>query len=365
MSTKATAKRKAEDFAESYRTDIRLGRQPATGGAAPPTPLPKLRDAMAAFLAWAKVNHQARPSTAERYRYSSAPLLRLLKNVTIDKISAGDVERYKVARACESATVRGKSKRKTTGVPVRPATVNREVTALGAMFTFWAKDHRGLENPVRGVKLLREENQQERVLDFTEERQYLSKASDQLRDVAGLMLETGMRPGEIYHLQAPEVHLEAGFLKVAHGKTPSARRRIELTPEAIRILRARVATAESKGTQLLFHSEDDPQKPLSGVQSAHERALEQSGVAVFRLYDLRHTFATRAAESGMDQNTLASLLGHSKLTMISRYVHPTQPHKAESMVKLTRHKEEQIAKEKEQEAASAPTPKLHLVRKAG
>jgi hypothetical protein len=43
--------------------------------------------------------------------------------------------------------------------------------------------------------------------------------------------------------------------------------------------------------------------------------VKDSKVAPFRLYDLRHTWATRAAESGIDLVTLAALLGHSKIQM--------------------------------------------------
>src|SRR5262249_27050097 len=41
-------------------------------------------------------------------------------------------------------------------------------------------------------------------------------------------------------------------------------------------------------------------------------------------YDLRHTWATRAAEAGIDLVTLAAMLGHSKINMVLRYAHPTQ-----------------------------------------
>jgi len=39
----------------------------------------------------------------------------------------------------------------------------------------------------------------------------------------------------------------------------------------------------------------------------------------------------RAAEAGMDISTLAALLGHSKLVMVLRYVHPQEEHRAEAM----------------------------------
>jgi integrase len=48
----------------------------------------------------------------------------------------------------------------------------------------------------------------------------------------------------------------------------------------------------------------------------------------FRLYDLRHTFADRAVEDGIDLLVLASILGHSNLKMVMRYAHPSETFKA-------------------------------------
>jgi integrase len=52
------------------------------------------------------------------------------------------------------------------------------------------------------------------------------------------------------------------------------------------------------------------------------------------LYDLRHTWATRAAEAGIDLVTLAAMLGHSKINMVLRYAHPTQEHQTKAMEKM-------------------------------
>jgi site-specific recombinase XerC len=73
---------------------------------------------------------------------------------------------------------------------------------------------------------------------------------------------------------------------------------------------------------------------MASVQNGHAAALKASKVAPFRIYDLRHTWATRAAEAGMDLPTLAALLGHSKLNMVMRYAHPQERHQAEAMKRL-------------------------------
>jgi integrase len=73
---------------------------------------------------------------------------------------------------------------------------------------------------------------------------------------------------------------------------------------------------------------------MLNVNNAHDGALKRSKIAHLRLYDLRHTWATRAAMSGIDLVTLAAMLGHSRIQMVLRYAHPTQQHQAEAMRKL-------------------------------
>jgi integrase len=70
------------------------------------------------------------------------------------------------------------------------------------------------------------------------------------------------------------------------------------------------------------------------VNNAHHGAIKRSKVAYFRLYDLRHTWATRAAMSGIDLVTLAAMLGHSRIQMVLRYAHPTTEHQTNAMHRL-------------------------------
>ncbi len=88
-----------------------------------------------------------------------------------------------------------------------------------------------------------------------------------------------------------------------------------------------------KGTYVFPHRKD-ANRPMTSVKTGHAPALTNSQVAAFRIYDLRHTWATRAAEAGMDMPTLAALLGHSKLNMVMRYAHPHEKHQAEAVKRL-------------------------------
>ena len=66
-----------------------------------------------------------------------------------------------------------------------------------------------------------------------------------------------------------------------------------------------------------------------------EAVLKETGLS-FVLYDLRHTFATRAAEGGMQLATLAAILGHGNLRSVMKYVHISQEHMDREMMRLER-----------------------------
>jgi integrase len=331
-STGLRNKNKAIQFAEAYRTNLTL----EAVGIKQPKSAPTFKAAMADFLTWSKGHHKEKPATTRRYHTSAVALLKHFKDITLDQIDAEAVERYKAARSKQFATVRGKSvkKRKQTTDLVKPATVNRELACLRAVFNHAIKGNDALKNPISrtGARSLPEENQQTRVLTFDEESRYLAVATPFLRDVATLMLQTGMRPEEVYRIQPHNVNLTDGWVFNPYGKTKAAKRRIALTSAAKVILTRRMVDCGP----YLFPHDSDPKRPVPKVNNAHDRAIRGSRIAPARLYDLRHTWATRAVEAGIDLVTLAAMLGHSKIAMVMRYAHPSQAHQTSAMEKMER-----------------------------
>ena len=69
--------------------------------------------------------------------------------------------------------------------------------------------------------------------------------------------------------------------------------------------------------------------PRTTLKKSHERATRgnksREGCGInCRLYDMRHTFATRFALAGGSLPVLAKILGHADLSLLMRYVHPSQ-----------------------------------------
>jgi integrase len=140
-----------------------------------------------------------------------------------------------------------------------------------------------------------------------------------------------MRPEEVYRARVENVNVDQAYLFNPYGKTKSARRKVPLNSIALSIAKRRVEAAEGP---YLFPHKNDKDQPMLKANNAHNKALKDSGIAKCRLYDLRHTWATRVAQAGVDVVTLASLLGHSKLVMVMRYVHPGEAHRIDAVKKV-------------------------------
>jgi len=343
-STGVKNKRDAADIQAAYRTKLAKGEV----GIEEPKQAPKIptfAEAMKDFLAWSGVEYAAHPSTHRRYEISSKPLLRYFGGKSLDQITSDDVEKFKTSRAKQKKLPQGKkSKKKRKGTKtLRPATVNRELACLKHLFN--RNSEIIARNPVKGVKFLEEDNDQFRVLTPEEEKLYLMAATQPLQDIAIIILETGMRPEEVYRVRRENVFLNASYLFNPFGKTKAARRKVPLSEPALAVLSRRVEKAKGDylfpgripGEKTKKEREAAiPKTPIVKVNAAHTAAVTRSGVVPFRLYDLRHTWATRSAMAGVDLVTLAAMLGHSRIQMVLRYAHPTEQHQFAAMKKRRR-----------------------------
>ena len=148
-----------------------------------------------------------------------------------------------------------------------------------------------------------------------------------------LSLDTGVRSGELIRLRREDVDTERGTLRILLGSdfglTKSGRTRIVhagyLFPEARDVLR-RHARGDSP---YLFPGRDGGVRDGTALGRAMNRIAEtlglNSGVTDPRnrvvWHTLRHTFATRMLESGVDIYTLKELLGHSSVAVTEGYLH--------------------------------------------
>ncbi len=343
-STKTRVKRDAETIERAFRTQLAKGEV----GIETKPDAPTFKGGMTDFLAWVAVEHKSKINTVRSYNATSKALINFFGETPIDEIESGDVEKFKQWRSKQKCKPRSELKAKKAvktkikedeaktpklkpkPTVLRPATINRELALLKIFFNYFIKRDILVKNPVSRVKFFSEDNQQMRVVSLEEERLYLMAASQPLQDFATVMVDTGMRPEEVFRIERKNVFISQGYLFIPFGKTKTAKRKIPLTSRVSEILEKRMKNMKYKH---LFVTESTGE-PITTLKTAHAGAISRSEVQHFRLYDLRHTFATRFIEYGGDIVTLQNLLGHSNIQMVTRYAHPTERHQFDAVKKM-------------------------------
>jgi integrase len=238
------------------------------------------------------------------------------KEVPLTEVTPVKIESYKIQR-------QGK---------VADSTVNRELALLKRMFNLaitWDL-YSGL-NPVRKVKFFREFNNRLRILSPEEEKKLVQNAIPYLQDLICFALNTGLRTGEIFSLRWSHVDLQRGILAVFASKTQTIRE-IPINSETRKVLEA---WKLNKKNEIVFYN---PQtgKPFVDLKTGFALACERAGISDVTWHTLRHTFASRLVNSGVDIVTVKELLGHSSISVTMRYAHTNIESKRAAVEKLDR-----------------------------
>jgi integrase len=270
--------------------------------------LGKFEDSFAEFLSG--VSAHVKPRTLERYRVSGRRLAAHFGVRKALQICSRDIEDFKRLRLQECSN----------------AGTNRDLAALRT-FRNWCL-RMGYSIGDFQVRLLREGPGNMRIVSYDEERAYMQAADQLLRDVATIIIECGLRPGEVFSMEGGHVNLSGRYVSIPFGKTRFARRTIPLTNKAYGVF------ARLWRPGKLF----DGSVPHQVVMRRHKAVRKRLGFD-FRLYDFRHTFGSRMAMAGVDLMTLRELMGHSSITITQRYCHPTPEHKLAAVAKLVEYNE--------------------------
>ena len=265
------------------------------------------------------------------------------------------------------------------------STIRQTYMTMGTFFKS-AKDNGFIDrHPMDGVRYTKPVRAVDDIhfLTVDEQKRFLeaAKGSHNYAQYA-LILETGLRTGEMIGLTWDAVDWEKRTLTVnktlefrykqdewraGPPKTESSYRTIPLTDTAYDILReiydTREYRNESEGlsTVLTFMDRKTGQKRklvmrdlvfinwrtgMPAKNSSYDTHLyklcDDAGIKRFCMHALRHTYATRAIESGMQPKVLQKLLGHASITTtMNRYVHVTDDSMKEGVAQFAKAQEAQ------------------------
>jgi hypothetical protein len=123
---------------------------------------------------------------------------------------------------------------------------------------------------------------------------------------------------ELLSLKWQQIDFTHGRIRILNAKTNSSERSIPLNSTAHALL---CELARKKKSSLVFSSNRKVGKRFRDLKKGFKKAVQLAGLPKIRFHDLRHTFATRLVQSGVDIITVQHLLGHAKISMTARYAH--------------------------------------------
>jgi integrase len=187
----------------------------------------------------------------------------------------------------------------------------RTVSLLGAIFSYAQKRKIRTDNPCHGLEKPKDRKRTRR-LSEAEYRQLstaLASADDPFANVVMMLAITGWRSSEVKNLQWSELDLERKIATLGATKTGVSIR--PLSTAAIDLIRQRPQTS-----QFVFPHVRG--KPIYNITPHWNQLGMPPDVTP---HTLRHSFASLAGDMGLADSTIAGLLGHSRSSITSRYIH--------------------------------------------
>ncbi len=276
-------------------------------------PSPRLDEFVTEYLAYYAANR--RPRSLKRHEVSYRSMQGTFGPHRLADIGPLDIERYK---------------RQRQGAGVAPATINRELAFLKNLYTKAVEWGKATENPVKKVRLYREDKARTRFLTDDEEARLLATCGRQLTPLVVTALNTGFRRSELLSLTWNDVDFERGRITVRAGYSKNGEARsVPMNHTLTAVLKsARVSAASER----VFCTRRG--QPYRSFRTAFERAVRKAGITDFTFHDLRHTFARRLVMARVDLPTVKELLGHKDISMTMRYAHLSADHKRLAVQRL-------------------------------
>jgi len=201
-----------------------------------------------------------------------------------------------------------------------PYRANRTVAILSRMFNLAVKWRMRPDNPAKGIER-RPEQKRERYLspaEIVRLAEALAARPGPSANAVRLLLLTGARRNEVLSAAWPQFDLQGGIWTKPASTTKQAKlHRVPLSAPALQLL-VEMRAAAGASPFLFPGKADGPQGDLKKFWATICRDAKLDGV---RVHDLRHTFASVLASSGIGLHVIGSLLGHSQPQTTARYAH--------------------------------------------
>ena len=221
-------------------------------------------------------------------------------------------------------------------------------------------------NPCKGVAFPEDDEKEMRVLTQEEQQRFIAALDGEYYKVMLLTyLYTGMRAGECIPLQWRDIDLSKRTIRVSkkailnhdfakHSakqeiqhfcKTKSSKRTVTITEGLTAILaehkenmreRAEALGLEWSEDSLVFWNTRNKIVQYSNLKESLNKIYRKAGIEGATMHTLRHTYATRCFEAGVEIKAISEQLGHKDVkTTYNIYIHLLDDTRAKEIDKLS------------------------------
>lgn len=164
-----------------------------------------------------------------------------------------------------------------------------------------------------------------------------------------ICLYTGLRIGELLALTWDDIDFANGLMKVDKEAykikqngvwhtiidKPKTKSSIRVIPLPKTLLSKLKDIKKKSKNEHIISTRENKVVDTRSYQKTFERILRKLNIPYKNFHSLRHTFATRAVELGIDVKSLAEIMGHKNPTVtLQRYTHSLLSYKTDMMNKL-------------------------------
>lgn len=290
------------------------------------------------YLPYCETQH--RLPTTQRYRSALHNFITYIQNETkiknLSDLSTEDIEQFKIHRKKMPVSRNGSDPKKAKKVSkgAKSYTVNFEIMAIKTMLNIAVKWKYLESSPAEGVKPLKTEDvKPRRFLVEAECKKLLKHSSKELYPIFYMLLNTGMRRSELVNLEWTDIDLDKSTIKIRRKefwKPKTGEREIPISPGLFGVF----SNLPKKG-DFVFIGDGGRQIGADWLRNQLVKTAKKASIPdLTGPHDLRHTFASRLFEKGVDAPSVQRLMGHSSIETTMIYTHQTSDHLKEAVGKL-------------------------------
>ncbi len=270
------------------------------------------------------------------------------RDKSIASLSKEELARFSASLICSG----GKK-----GVGLSPKTVKDILVLINQILSF--AESKGFSIPHSiSAEYPRQQSSPIIILSLSDQRvleDYLLKNQNPVTLGILLTLYTGIRIGELCGLMWCDFNLVDDVLSISRTilrvhnsedmsnktklivsspKTTSGSRNIPLHSEIVTLLKDQRQLRDYSDSSYFLTGSDIPTEPRN-LYAKYKRILKRIDLQEYTFHALRHTFATRCIENGVDAKVLSEMLGHANVQItLNRYVHPSFDIKRKAIERL-------------------------------